>query len=91
MKKQLLSITTAATLLFGIHETNAQNFIINTYAGNGTYGNSGDGGQATAAEFEFPQGVAKDADGNLYVSDYNNNSIRKVTTAGIIRVAITWL
>ena len=56
--------------------------IINTYAGNGTAGHTGDGGQATAAELDNPTGVALDASGNLYIADMLNNRIRKVTTAG---------
>ena len=59
--------------------------IINTFAGNGTSGYSGDGGQATAAELYGPRGVTIDAAGNIYITDYENNRIRVVNTAGIIR------
>jgi len=38
----------------------------------------------TAARFFFPQGLVFDATGNLYVSDTNNNCIRKVTPAGVV-------
>ncbi len=58
--------------------------IISTYAGNGSGGYSGDGGQATAAELYDAFGVAIDAAGNLYIADENNNRVRKVNTAGII-------
>lgn len=58
--------------------------IINTIAGNGTAGYSGDGGQATDAELHNPEGVAIDNAGNIYIADYANNRIRKVNTAGII-------
>jgi len=57
--------------------------IINTYAGNGSGGYSGDGGPATAAMLDSPWEVITDASGNLYIAD-SNNRIRKVTTAGII-------
>lgn len=59
---------------------------ISTVAGMvGNFGFSGDGGQATAAELDFPQGVAVDANGNLYIADRDNNRIRKVdVTTGII-------
>jgi hypothetical protein len=58
--------------------------IISTVAGNGTSGYSGDGGQATSAALYFPAGVAVDSAGNLFIADYGNNRIRKVTSAGII-------
>lgn len=58
--------------------------IISTIAGNHSYGNSGDGGPATAAEFTYPYGLALDASGNLYISDCNNGAVRKVNTSGII-------
>jgi hypothetical protein len=58
--------------------------IINTIAGNGTVGFSGDGGQATAAELQNPGFVAVDATGNLYIADGSNWRVRMVNTAGII-------
>ena len=57
---------------------------ISTYAGTGTPGFAGDGGPATAAQLSFPQGVALDSAGNLYIADSNNNRIRKVTPGGTI-------
>ncbi len=53
--------------------------IINTIAGNGTAGYSGDGGLATAARLNGPAGVAVDNAGNMYIADGNNFRIRKVT------------
>jgi PKD repeat protein len=58
--------------------------IISTYAGTGTAGYSGDGGQATAAKLSRPTDLACDAAGNLYISDEVNNVVRKITTTGII-------
>ena len=58
--------------------------IISTIAGNGISGYSGDGGAATAAQLHFPDGLAFDATGNLYIADIQNNCIRKITTGGII-------
>jgi hypothetical protein len=58
---------------------------ITTVAGNGTAGYSGDGGAATSAELDWPFGVALDTSGNIYIGDYNNNRVRKVTVStGII-------
>ena len=58
--------------------------IISTIAGNGTFGYSGDGIAATAAELHLPCGVAVDASGNVYIADLGNYRIRKVNTSGII-------
>ena len=60
-----------------------QSGIITTVAGNGNGTYSGDGGAATSASF-FPAGVAVDASGNLFIADYLNNRIRKVSAGGII-------
>jgi len=57
---------------------------ITTVAGTGQQGYSGDGGPATSASLYGPQGVALDAAGNLYIAEYNNHRIRKVTVAGTI-------
>ena len=57
--------------------------IITTIAGQGSSG-MGDGGPATAAEFTDPYGIAFDNSGNLYVSEYYGERIRKINAAGII-------
>ena len=57
--------------------------IISTFAGGGS-SNPGDGGPATAANINMPPYVITDAIGNVYFSDYGNNRIRMVNTAGII-------
>lgn len=55
-----------------------------TVAGNGSLGNSGDGGQATKASIGNPDGIAVDGAGNLYIVDKIFNVVRKVDTHGII-------
>jgi sugar lactone lactonase YvrE len=47
-------------------------------------GNAGDGKPATDAELNYPQGVAFDSSGNLYIADTSNCVIRKVNTSGVI-------
>ena len=58
--------------------------IIHTVAGNNIAGFSGDGGPATQASLNFPWSVIADAKGNFYISDINNDRVRKVDTSGII-------
>jgi len=60
------------------------NGIITTIAGTGTYGYSGDGGPATAANIYFPSGVQLDNAGNLYFGDSYNRRVRKIDANGII-------
>jgi len=62
--------------------------VITTVAGTGRAGFSGDGGPATAARMQFPQGIAVDAAGNLYIADEENHRIRTVTPAGIISTVV---
>jgi uncharacterized protein (TIGR03437 family) len=60
---------------------------INTVAGNGTFGFSGDGGPATDAAFNSISGIAVDSVGNLFIADSYNNRIRKVTGGIITTIA----
>jgi len=62
---------------------------ITTVAGTGTAGYSGDGGQATSAQLHYPEGVAVDADGSLYIADYGNHRVRKLSDGVISTVAGT--
>lgn len=55
-----------------------------TVAGDGTAAFGGDGGMSTMAKVNAPHGVATDAAGNVYVADYNNHRIRKISTTGVI-------
>ena len=56
--------------------------IINTVAGNGTSGTSGDGGPATSAQLVYPSGLAVDGAGNLYIAA--GDRVRKVSPDGNI-------
>ena len=57
-------------------------------ANDGLGGFSGDGGPATAARLDDPQGIALDGAGDLFVADTFNNAIREVTPAGIISTVV---
>ncbi|MBM3259375.1 MAG: hypothetical protein FJY99_06485 [Candidatus Sericytochromatia bacterium] len=56
--------------------------VVTTFAGNGSAGFAD--GAGTAARFNRPAGLVLDAQDNLYVSDYWNNRIRKITPAGVV-------
>ena len=58
---------------------------ISTVIGDGTFASGGDGGPATKAQVNDPQGVAIDAGGDLYVSEYGANRIRRIDPSGIVQ------
>jgi sugar lactone lactonase YvrE len=58
--------------------------LINTVAGNGDYGFSGDGGPATSAQVYSPRYVALNSAGHLFIADSINNRVRFVDGGGII-------
>ena len=76
-----------------VRKVDATTQIINTVAGNGTPGPAGDGGLATQAQLNYPEGLWVDSSGNIYVVDTNNCRVRKVdgTTAIITTIAGTTL
>jgi len=53
-------------------------------AGNGVYGFGGDGGPAVNAQLDYPNGVALDPSGNLYIADSANHRVRRVDAFGTI-------
>ena len=57
---------------------------ITTLAGTGDFGNTGDGAAATAATMETPVDVFVDSQGNVFITDQDTATVRKVNAAGII-------
>ena len=58
--------------------------VVQTIAGNGSPGDSGDGGQAKLAQLNQPAACQLDSYGNLYIADTLNHRVRKVSAGGVI-------
>jgi sugar lactone lactonase YvrE len=79
-----------------IRRVDARTAIITTAAGDfaadkandGLGGFSGDGGPATSAQLNDPQGLAVDGAGDLFIADTFNNAVREVTPAGTITTVV---
>ena len=79
MARAIFTLPMAKTI--SVRKVNAGNGIITTVAGNVSQGGnySGDGGPATSAGLNYPTTVAVDGSGNLFIADFCNNLIRRVT------------
>jgi trimeric autotransporter adhesin len=68
-----------------VRRIDAQTLRLSTVVGTGAKGYSGDGGIASQARLDNPSGLAIDKDGNLYISEFVNNRIRRVDAkSGVI-------
>jgi len=56
--------------------------VVTTYAGTGADGSSN--GSALSSSFSFPIAIAVDAGRNLYIADWGNNVVRKITSSGTV-------
>lgn len=83
------NIYIADALDSAIRKVNAQTGVINTVAGNGSFGYAGNGVLATQATLDAPFGVALDRQGNIYIADGNPLSINGIASNNIIRVVNT--
>jgi type IX secretion system substrate protein len=83
-----LAIDTSGNVFIGdqnhvIRRVDPSGFIT-TFAGNDTFGFSGDSGPATAAKMAEANAIATDKKGNVYFCDLGNSRVRKVDRFGII-------
>src|SRR5204863_175427 len=83
-KPQGLLVDAAGNILFTdclnnrVRKINASTGIISTIAGTGTAGYNGDGIAATSAQLAAPSGVTFDISGNMYITEFGGDRIRKV-------------
>ena len=56
--------------------------VVTTIAGQAGYNAGSTDGTGNAAQFYYPDGVAADTNGNVYVADFNNNTIREISPVG---------
>ena len=87
MKPMLPIVLLSAFGLYATGSVQAQSvyepYFFTRYAGlTGTAGSTD--GARTAASFNHPGDLAMDTDGNIYVADTDNHTIRKITAAGVV-------
>ena len=70
-------------LLF-TNSVRAEDWVIETFAGNGQQGHRGDGGKATEAQLDNPFGVVRGPDGAIWFCEYSGQRIRRVAQDGTI-------
>lgn len=89
MKPAAIAVDAGGSLYIADHAGSrirkvAPNGIISTVAGTGTRGFSGDGGPGTVGMLYDPADVEVDAAGNVYIADFGNHRIRRLTPSGTI-------
>lgn len=79
------NVYVADTYNHRVRKIAAGSMTVTTIAGNGQQGFSGDGGTGTGASLSYPESVALDSTGDLYIADTYNSRIRKlVLSSGVI-------
>jgi hypothetical protein len=88
---QSVAVDASGNVYFADLENNVirkvSNGVISNIAGEGVWGYSGDKGPATRAKLDLPYGVAVDVAGNVYIADWYNNVVRKVSQGVITTIA----
>lgn len=80
MRNLAFALVFVASVLGMGRAQSPQTLKIETFAGNGIAGFSGDGGRATSAELQWPSQIVLDRAGNVYFADNLNNRIRVINT-----------
>jgi serine/threonine-protein kinase len=84
-----LAVTSDGRLLISNRGSNqvlarAPDGTVQVFAGTGVTGSAGDGGLATQAQLNGPQGIAVARDGTVYIADSANGRVRAVSPTGVI-------
>jgi streptogramin lyase len=82
---RLLPLLVATAFLPALSPLPAAEWTIDTFAGTGEKGFSGDGGPATEAKMDNPFGVVRGPDGAIWYTEYTGQRIRRVTPDGKIQ------
>ncbi|MEI7732004.1 MAG: immunoglobulin domain-containing protein, partial [Verrucomicrobiota bacterium] len=81
---QLLALAVTGLALFPAATLQAQDYTFTTFAGPVETGPAAVDGTGSAARFNNPWGATVDRDGNIYIADESNHTIRKISTAGAV-------
>ena len=81
--KPAIILTLALAVFLVSSKLPGKSWVVSTLAGSDTAGHHDDA-TGTAARFDHPSGVAVDSSGNVYVADFKNHRIRKITSEGVV-------
>src|ERR1017187_5430782 len=79
---ELLAVLNLSNVPAAAQSNYAAAYTFTTFAGVASTGNAD--GVGTAAQFNYPDGIAADTNGNLYVADTLNHTIRRISSGGVV-------